>query len=323
MRLPARNGRLATFHRIVGTSLSISNVRQQARRAAEVDSSVLILGEKGTGRRLLAEQIHQNSRRRNGPFVCVRTASIPQRLIEETLFGRVGDPHVDAAQEVGRLRAADGGTVFLDDVARLGKTVQAKLLCLLERRRITPVNACREVGVDVRLIAATTRDLDALARQGDFRRDLYSDLALIPIVMPPLRARREDIPALVRHFLDRIRKHYLSHALRLQSELIPILKSYDWPGNVAELRTCVESLAADARTGSLCDGRPASEPDGQTYPCCGPGRGTLAAAEQRAVVQALRQSGGNRSRAARMLGISVRTLQRKLRRWGQQDAPRP
>jgi DNA-binding NtrC family response regulator len=304
--------------RIVGKSVALANVCQQALRAAQAQSTVLILGESGTGKELFAEAIHQNSPRKDGPFVTVNMAAIPDTLVESELFGHVRGAFTTAvASRVGRFEAANGGTLFIDEVGDFPLALQAKLLRVLENRTVTPVGGEREIAIDVRVVAATSRPLAQMRLEGQFRQDLYYRLNVILLHLPPLRERRQDIPLLARHFLSQFAVATSRKAPTLSAELVRELERLPWPGNVRQLRNCLEQMFVLA-TGDVLTvaDLPAEVRDEATSDTGELGAAGLESLKRSAILQALRQFDGNRTRAADFLGISVRTLQRKLRDWG-------
>jgi DNA-binding NtrC family response regulator len=305
-------------------SSPMQQVMHQVARAIDGDCPVLLVGEKGTGKRLIAETIHQHSERRQGPFVAVHVAAIPAAFMESHLFGCVGSELGGLeGQQIGELVAADGGTVYIDEISGLTRTAQAQLLRALEKHRVVPIGDDQEQEVDVRLIAATGRDLDELVEQGRFRADLNYQLNVVPIHVPPLRERREDIPSLVRYFLGEICSDEGLPPIQPEPELMRLLEDYDWPGNVRQLRDCLRSMIALAKTdrltaGDLCTSARHNS-DGADPPRLHHEK-RLAELERMAMVEALEQHGGNRTCAAEALGISVRTLQRKLKKWSAERA---
>jgi len=319
--LRARLDNRLGFEKMVGNSPSMMSVFDQARRAAMVGSTVLITGESGTGKELVAEAIHHNSPRHDGPFVTVNMAAVPENLVESELFGHVkGSFTGAAASRIGRFEAATGGTLFIDEIGDFASASQSKLLRVLENHIITPVGSNEERQVDARVVAATSRNLEELVREGEFREDLYYRLNVITIILPPLRTRREDIPLLVNHFLTQLGEANGKSNMQLTPDLMRFFETFDWPGNVRQLRNCLESMVVMARDNTLrLSDLPATidvshaRSNGEVE--VPPGT-TLEALEQTAVEQALEQHGGNRTHAAEALGISVRTLQRKLKAWG-------
>lgn len=310
---PGRKG----FEHIVAQSQAMLDVFDQTCRAAQTDSTVLIFGESGTGKELIAQALHQNSPRRSGPFVTVNMAAIPDSLVESELFGHVKGSFTGAtADREGRFQAADGGTLFIDEIGDFQLASQAKLLRALENSTVTPVGSNREQVVDVRVVAATSRDLHDMLQDGTFREDLYYRLNVVTIVLPPLRDRREDIRPLVHAFLTEFCEQRGLPTLHMKPELLQYLEAFDWPGNVRQLRNCIESMVVMAQRDVLTvddlpqhlDPLTSSEPDLQL-----PRDATLDELEREAIRQALDRFQGNRTRAAESLGISVRTLQRRIK----------
>jgi DNA-binding NtrC family response regulator len=303
----------------VGHSPLLGEVCAQALRAASFDSTVLILGESGTGKELIAEALHCHSPRRAGPFVVINMAAIPEALAESELFGHVKGAFTTAHRDrVGRFQAAGGGTLFIDEIGDVSLSVQAKLLRVLEARRITPVGGSVEVPVDVRVVAATSRPLAKLTASGAFREDLYFRLNVIGLHLPPLRERRQDIPLLAQHFLERFAG---SRPLRIGPDLLQWLEAYDWPGNIRELRNCLERMIVLAQAGVLTMADLPPELLNEIGKNGQPPGPRLESVKKSAILEAVNRFGGNRTRAAEFLGISVRTLQRKLRGWGQIGLP--
>jgi two-component system NtrC family response regulator/two-component system response regulator HydG len=309
---------------IVGNSKEILAVADQARRAAAADCTVLITGETGTGKELFAQAIHRNSPRKDGPMVAVNIAAVPENLVESELFGHVRGAFTGAAGDrVGRFEAADGGTLFIDEIGDLQLSSQARLLRVLENHCVTPVGSNQEQQVDVRVVAATHRDLTGMIRKGQFREDLYYRLNVVTMRLPPLAERRGDIPLLTRHFLDALADEQGKPRFHLAAELRRFLETYHWPGNVRQLRNCIESMVVMARSETLdLDDLPPTVANQRRRvghdPTALQGK-SLADLEKIAVQQALGNCGGNRTRAAEALGISVRTLQRRMRKWDHRE----
>ncbi|MEX0938478.1 MAG: sigma-54 dependent transcriptional regulator [Pirellulales bacterium] len=315
------------FSNIVGHSKPMQDVFEQARRAAPVDTTVLITGESGTGKELIAHAVHQHSSRRDEVFVTVNMAAVPEHLVESELFGHIKGAFTGATNpRVGRFEAAHRGTIFIDEIGDFALASQAKLLRALENRTITPIGSNDDKEVDVRVVAATSRDLEEMVADGDFREDLYYRLNVITIPLPPLRVRRDDIPLLVQHFLRRFCESNNRPLLTLDPDLVQFFQTYDWPGNVRQLRNCVESMVVMAANETLTiDDLPSTISDGPSNGDMAiPAGTTLEQLERTAVEQALEQFDGNRTQAADALGISVRTLQRKLKAWnGEQREQQP
>lgn len=308
----------AVLGKIIGNSGAMQKVLDQVLRAAEVDSTVVIAGESGTGKELIAEALHKGSPRHQGPFVTVNMAAIPESLVESELFGHVRGAFTGSTVDrIGRFEAADGGTLFIDEIGDFETSLQAKLLRVLESRRLSPVGANSEREIDVRVVAATNRCLEEMAVSGEFRQDLYYRLNVVTIFLPPLRARRSDIKLLVDHFLDELCERRGLEIPKLDHELSRFIETYHWPGNIRQLRNCLESMVVMARHPVLTkDDLPARMfvlEDRGIRPWELPHNITLAELERKAIAQALERFEGNRVQAAKCLGISVRTLQRKLK----------
>ena len=320
---PHRDG----FEQIVAQSDVMFGIFDQTYRAAQTDSTVLIVGESGTGKELIASALHENSPRKPGPFVTVNMAAIPEALVESELFGHVKGSFTGAARDrEGRFQAADKGTLFIDEIGDFELSSQAKLLRALENSTVTPVGSNREQTVDVRVVAATSRDLFEMLSDGTFREDLYYRLNVVRIALPPLRDRREDIRPLVHNFLAECCEQQNRPLLQIDQTLIQYLESFDWPGNVRQLRNCIESMVVMAARDVLTvDDIPGHleppvtfEPDMQL-----PRDTTLDELEREAIRQALDRFQGNRTHAAESLGISVRTLQRRIKEWDLDDSSAP
>lgn len=309
------------FERIVGTSSRMLEVFDQSRRAALADSTILVTGESGTGKELIAEAIHNNSPRREGPFITVNMAAVPENLVESELFGHTKGAFTGATDaRDGRFESADGGTIFIDEIGDFALASQAKLLRVLESRCVTPVGSNDDREVDVRVVAATSRNLEKMVANEQFREDLYYRLNVITIQLPPLRERPDDIPLLTQHFLDAMCESTGKHHIKLTPELRDFLQKFEWPGNVRQLRNCLESMVVLAREDELTiDDLPptvkaGADPISADFDI--PTGTTLEELERSAVEQALAENNGNRTHTAQSLGISVRTLQRKLKNWG-------
>lgn len=311
------------FERIIGRSQAMLTVFEQARRVAMTETTVLVTGESGTGKELIAEAIHQNSPRCNSPFVTVNMAAVPSHLAESELFGHVKGAFTGATDSrVGRFEAADHGTIFIDEIGDFAGESQAKLLRVLENRTITRIGNNDDRSVDVRVVAATSRDLNAMVADGEFREDLYYRLNVVNLHLPPLRERREDILVLVEHFLRDLARRLHRPQLAVDQPLCEFLETYEWPGNIRQLRNVMESMAVLAPGDLLTvDDLPATlhdcsrQNDSLNIP---PGM-SLEDVQREAAEQALAQHEDNRTHAAAALGISVRTLQRKLKAWGLDD----
>ncbi|MBK9166814.1 MAG: sigma-54-dependent Fis family transcriptional regulator [Bryobacterales bacterium] len=311
------------FESIVGRAPSLLRVLEMASRVAQHDSTVLIRGETGTGKELLARAIHHNSRRKNRPFATINCAAIPKDLIEAELFGFTRGAFTGAhAAKQGRIEMADGGTLFLDEIGELPLAMQAKLLRLLQHGEIEKVGATGHAAVDVRVIAATNRDLQAMTEDGAFREDLYYRLAVVPLELPPLRERQEDIPELLRHLFRKLKDRHGLPGLRMAPELSQYFTAHRWPGNVRELENVIERMVV------LSDGQEVGESDlPREIRPASPFRGSLFIelpdhgislenVERELLVRALEKFGGNQTQAARYLDISRRTLIYRMEKHG-------
>ena len=302
---------------LVSGSEAMRQVFKRIGLAADSDATVLVLGETGTGKELVARALHRNSARAERPFVAVNCAAIPADLMESELFGHVKGAFTGAASDrAGRFREAQGGTLFLDEVGDMPLPTQAKILRALQEREITPVGASRALPVNVRIIAATHRDLPDAVRQGRFREDLWYRLQVVPVHLPPLRERLGDVLLLAEHFL---RQGGGASPKRLGADAARLLLAHDWPGNVRELRNAM------VRAALLCPGpvigpehiglQPAAA-NGPAIDWNGPLAPAVAQLEREMVTRALAATMGNRAEAARRLGLSRQQLYRKLAEFG-------
>jgi len=310
---------------LVGVSPAMDEVRALIARIAPTDARVLITGESGTGKELVAAAIHRQSQRARGPFVSVNSAAIPRDLVESELFGHERGAFTGASERrIGRFELADGGTLFLDEVGDLGADAQAKLLRVLETAVIERVGGEKPVRVDVRVIAATNKQLERVVAEGRFREDLLYRLNVVPIPIPPLRARPTDVPPLVRHFAARQRAT-LGRPVDVDVGAMQLLTAYAWPGNVRELANLIERLAILSPTGHLTAadvarvlapvGDPAPGPDGESGPSM-PLPEALDRYERALIAGALSATGGNVAEAARRLATDRANLYRRMRRLG-------
>jgi len=314
-------------HRLEGI-VSVSDAMEEAlnlaARAAASRATVLLRGESGTGKEVVARAIHAASPRRDGPFVAVNCAALNANLIESELFGHERGAFTGAdRQRQGRFEQADGGTLFVDEVAEVPVETQAKLLRVLQERAFERVGGGKTLRVDVRIIAATNRDLEALIAGGRFREDLFYRLNVVTIHLPPLRARRADIPPLVEHFLDRYAEENGKSVTGVSREAMDLLMKYDYPGNVRELENLIERAVVMARGDLLTtDDLPATlRSDKSLPPSPAPSSlpETVEAVEREAIARALREAGGNQSRAAAALGLTERHLRYKLKKYGMKE----
>lgn len=303
---------------LVGHSPAIVQLRAMVRRVGQMPSTVLLLGESGTGKEVVARALHETSPRAQRPFVPLNCAAIASELIESELFGHVKGAFTGATESRnGLFYYAHGGTLFLDEISELPLAMQTRLLRVLEERKLRPVGSEREVPVDVRIIAASNRDLAAEVQAGRFRQDLYYRLAVVDMHLPSLRARAEDIPDLARHFMQQLAGQLGVAPLPLTHEVVSRLSAYGWPGNVRELRNYVER--------SMILGCFPPEPLG--VPCtrdeAPPGELSLSLAEleRRHIERVTADCGGNKTEAARRLGVSRKTLERKFAEWAEEGLP--
>jgi DNA-binding NtrC family response regulator len=306
---------------IIGESPAMQRVFEIVQQVAPSRVTVLITGETGTGKELIAHAIHNLSPRKNGPFVAVHAAALPTALLESELFGHEKGAFTGAVERrMGRFELADGGTLFLDEIGELEPAMQVKILRVLEERAFERVGGQKTISTDVRLVAATNRDLKKMVHEGKFRDDLFYRLSVVTVELPPLRHRREDIPLLVRSFLEEFNRENGKQVRELTPEALNVLMAYDWPGNVRELRNAVEQMVVLAR-GDRLTLRDVPAPirggaDLTKISVVRPGATmTVEEAERQLIVQALKETNGNRTAAAQKIGMSRRTLHRKLKKY--------
>ncbi len=311
--LHAQDGRGAGIDSIIGSSPAMQRVFKMVRKVAATDSTVHVCGESGTGKELVASAIHDLSPRSGGAFVKVNCGAIPDNLLESELFGHEKGAFTDAAKRrIGRFELADGGTIFLDEIGELPKSMQAKLLRVLESGEIRRVGDNESFQVDVRIVCATHRDLDRMVQDGDFREDLMFRINTFEIELPPLRVRSSDIPLLAEHFFRRFRPGLPENETIFTGEALEALKHYSWPGNVRELANVVEHaaiLSDDPPVGR--DDLPRHFDSRRSRPK-GLGPMTLRELEQIAIHESLERHEGSKAKAAAELGISLKTLYNKL-----------
>lgn len=343
----AQRARERDRHAMIGASAALQAIREQIRLAAPTSARILIRGESGTGKELVARALHEQSPRRDAPFVKLNCAAIPEELIESELFGAVKGSYTGAvATREGKFQQADGGTLLLDEIGDMSLRAQAKVLRALQDGEIEPVGGAGAVRVDVRVIAATNRDLERDVRAGRFREDLYFRLNVVPVVVPPLRERPDDIPMLAEHFLARYCRENALPQRRLASAAAALLARLPWPGNVRELHNAVERLAIMTagetigvedleRIGLL--GAARGPAPGQTpanavaavlrplEPAAVRAHGGLVEARRRfealTIAACLAEAGGNVSQAARLLGIDRTNLHKKIQAYGLASYP--
>jgi two-component system NtrC family response regulator/two-component system response regulator HydG len=314
------------FPNIIGDSPELQSVFDVVKRAAPTRATVLLLGESGTGKELVAQAIHEESPRRTKPFIKVNCAALSESLLESELFGHEKGSFTGAVgRREGRFELADQGTLFLDEIGEISASLQIKLLRALQQREFERVGGTQTLKVDVRVVAATNRDLAAEVKAGRFREDLYYRLNVVAVTLPPLRQRKGDIPALVNHFIDKYGTNYGKEIRGLAPGTLNALLRYDWPGNVRELENVIEravvlapgpQLTADDLPATLRGPRPADRSSESLIPGA-----TLYDVEREAILRTLEMVDGSTSRAAEVLGISVRKIQYRLKEYASSSAP--
>ena len=316
-------GQLVMARELIGSSPAMKQLRAMIDRAAPTNSSVLIEGESGTGKELIAAAIHRGSLRAKAPFIAVNCGAIPSELLESEFFGHVRGSFTGAVSDTpGLFRAAHGGTIFLDEITELPPVLQSKLMRVLQESEVRPVGGARTYTVDVRVVAATNRSLEAAVRDGRLREDLYYRLNVVRLVAPPLRDRRADVAPLVDHFIRQFNERFNRHVRGMTGEAMAALGAYDFPGNVRELENLVERAfalgvrdeigLADLPAVSACTSAPgpASPEAGEELPALSAALGRV---ERELILRALQLHGNDRERSARALSISTRTFYRRLR----------
>jgi len=322
--LEQENQRLTTEVRqeqsLVGEGARMKEIFQFLTRVAPTESTVLLEGESGTGKELAARALHRNSHRGNKPFVAINCAAIPESLLESDLFGHERGAFTGAAvQKKGRLEVADGGVVFLDEIGELAPALQVKLLRVLQEREFERVGGTHTIKVDIRLIAATNRDLNEAVRTGEFRQDLYYRLAVVRLTMPPLREHREDIPMLTRHFVQKYAKRSKVKPKAVSREAMAALVNYEWPGNVRELENAIErALVMGSSDVVLLEDLPESllEQESPAEMHEGKYHASLKELKKQLILDAVEQTGGNYVEAAAILGVHPNYLHRLIRNLG-------
>jgi DNA-binding NtrC family response regulator len=312
------------FENIIGTSPSMQRVYNLIAKVADTDSTILIQGDSGTGKELVARALHFNSSRQHQPFVAINCSALPENLLESELFGHKKGAFTGAVQDkVGLFEEAQNGTIFLDEINSMAQSLQTKLLRVLQERQIRRVGETKNLPINVRVLAATNESLGEKIKSGDFREDLYYRLAVIPIEMPRLAERTEDIPLLVNHFLNKNAAHTGSEARKIDPKAIEVLLNYDWPGNVRELENAIERACALCEEGLIV---PEDLPP-QVIRSAGSAKMHSAESdlpvgqrlddyirdqERRYIEETIKFNDNSREKAAKMLGISMATLYRKL-----------
>lgn len=306
---------------IVGNSSRMQEVFDMVHRVADSNATILLRGESGTGKTMVARALHHNSRRNGGPFVVVNCSALPETLLESELFGHEKGAFTGAnTQKKGRFEIAAGGTLFLDEIGEISQSVQIKLLNVIQERTFQRLGGTEVLKADIRLVAATNRDLEKAVEEGEFREDLYYRLNVFPVYLPPLRERRTDILLLAEHFLDSYAKENKKNISRISTSAIDLLIQYHWPGNVRELQNCIE------RAVLICDSEAIQSihlpPTLQTGEGGIPGDHPLSLAtavenfEKELIVDALKKTNGNQTRAAKLLDTSLRIINYKIHNYG-------
>lgn len=318
---------------VIGSSEPLQRAIEQVRTVAASNATILLLGETGTGKELFAQMIHQASPRSKGPFMAVHCAAIPANLLESELFGHEKGAFTGANERrVGRFESANGGTLFLDEIGEIDATTQIKLLRFLETRSVERLGSHKPIALDLRLVCATNRDLRQMVAEGKFREDLFYRLSVVPLRLPPLRERKDDIPLLLTHYLKKFAAENKTPEAKLSPATLVPLTAYNWPGNIRELRNACENLAVlqagkvvapqdlDPRFTEAALPRPSAAMGLAALP---PGVFDKEQNEKNLLKQALASAGGNRTKAAESLGISRRTLHRKLLQWPELEVGSP
>ncbi|MGD9252566.1 MAG: sigma-54 dependent transcriptional regulator [Holophagae bacterium] len=310
------------FEGIVGHSPAMEELIDRLKVVAPTRSTVLIVGESGTGKELAANALHENSTRAAGPFVAINCGAIPGEILESELFGHEKGAFTGAHQRrIGLIERASGGTLFLDEISELSTDLQVKLLRVLEERSIVRVGDSTQIPVDFRLVAATNRNLEKWVSEGRFRQDLFYRLKVVTLTIPPLRDRREDIPLFAQHFLETFNSELDRQVRGVHPAVLNALKRHSWPGNVRELRNLFETMVLFSRSDEIVledlpadyrstvdDVRPIESAVWQPR--------SMAEIEREAILRTVDHTGGHRAKAAELLGIGLRTLQRKLKEYG-------
>jgi DNA-binding NtrC family response regulator len=305
------------FHQLIGRSNSMQKIYALVERISDSSSNVFITGESGTGKELVARAIHYNGVRKDGPFFAVNCAAIPETLLESELFGYKKGAFTDAkTDKKGLMFEANGGTLFLDEITEMPNTLQAKLLRVIEEREVRPLGDTRSYPIDVRIISTTNRDIQSMIEEGRFREDLCYRLKVIDIELPPLRERREDIPLLIQHFIDKFNVNLKKRISGVSEEALKLLLNYSWPGNVRELENVIErAMNLSQQEMILPEDLPKSldqRADEKLFEKAIREKLTLSQLEKEYVKRVLMEVEGNKSKAAERLGLDRKTLYRKL-----------
>jgi transcriptional regulator with PAS, ATPase and Fis domain len=315
------------YQGIIGKSRAMKDVFALIDRVADSDSTIIINGETGTGKGLVAKTIHQQSYRKNKPFIAINCGAIPENLLESELFGHVKGAFTGATtSKIGKFEAANGGTIFLDEIGDMSPDLQVKVLKVLEEREFEPVGGCKSIKVDVRIIAATHRDLEEEVQKGDFREDLFYRLYVIPVALPALRERRTDIPLLTHHFIDQLNNKKGTKVDGLSPEAAQILGSHHWPGNVRELANILERMVVLKGEGELqlsdlppkfksAHNPAAAEMPGHFSPEGIDLNTAVSEFEKNLIFQSLEHTDWVKNKAAKLLQVKRTTLVEKIKRY--------
>ncbi len=320
------SGEINAFDGIVGQSSKMQDIFQLVERVADSDSTILINGETGTGKGLIAHAIHKQSYRRNKPFVSINCGAIPENLLESELFGHLKGSFTGAtANKVGKFEAANGGTIFLDEIGDMSQDLQVKILKVLEERCFEPVGGCKTVNVDVRIVAATHRDLEEEVQKGNFREDLFYRLYVIPIKLPSLQERRSDIPHLIAHFMNNLNQSKHTQVDSISDDALNVLTQYAWPGNVRELANLMERIVVIKGRGEIdIDDLPAKMKQDVPQNCIVSPEITadglclntaVSEFEKRLIYQSLEKTKWVKNKAAKLLHVKRTTLVEKIKRY--------
>jgi DNA-binding NtrC family response regulator len=316
-----------SFNGIVGNSIGLTDVLDKVKLVAPSKATVLLEGETGTGKELIAQAIHQNSNRARQAFVPVHCAALAANLLESELFGHEKGAYTGATERrIGRFEAADGGTLFLDEIGEIDSSTQVKLLRFLETRSFERLGSSKSVKVDVRLVCATNRNLTEMAKSGEFREDLLYRLNVVTIHLPPLRERKEDLPVLLNHYINHFAEENELPPLKLTASAVEVLRAYRWPGNIRELRNFCENTVVLKRGNEVTEydldpkyHNQAEAVSAEPQPLSSGPTLSKEENEKRLLRNALIKANGNRTHAAELMGISRRTLHRKLIQWPELD----
>jgi PAS domain S-box-containing protein len=304
------------FRNIIGQNTKMQKVYSLIEDLSHVQTTVLVTGESGTGKELVAEAIHYSGDRSSCPLVKVNCSALSENLLESELFGHVKGAFTSADRDkIGRFQKADGGTIFLDEIGDISHRMQLRLLRVLQEKILERVGDSTPLKIDVRVIAATNQDLSRMVKEGDFREDLYYRLKVVEVALPPLRERKDDIPLMVDHFLKKLNNKFNKNIEAVSDDVLNIFMNYDWPGNVRELEHALEHAAIICRQNTITADHLPKNTTIINTDTTSPLKEKEALSEQETIIMALKRSGWNKSKAARLLGINVRTIYRKIEKY--------